>query len=415
MASHPLDPLTEDEFRRTAAGLSGATRTCADSFRFAGHRAARAAQGRGEGLAPRRRRARAPRSPCCGTARTTPTWEAVVDLDRRPVTSWTQVEGVTPNFTVDEYHEVDEAMRAHPDVIAALAARGITDMSLVLIEVWTYGKALMPPQYADRRLGWCDIWYRETPDGNPYAHPVSGLKLVVDMNTLRAARARGRPRPRASPTSHGEYAPGPWTGEHRDRPQAAAHHPARGHLASPSTAPSSRWQNWSMRLGFNYREGPVIYQVTYDDHGDGPRHRLPDVLRRDGGALPRRVVRPLPPDGVRHRRVGPGLHDHLARARLRLPRRDRLPRRGAARHRGRALHDHQRDLPPRGGQRRPLEARRRPHRRRGPADAPARGLLPRHGRQLRVPRLLALLPGRQHRVRGPRHRADGDHAVRARR
>ena len=23
-----------------------------------------------------------------------------------------------------------------------------------------------------------------------------------------------------------------------------------------------RWQNWSLRLGFNYREGPVIYQVA---------------------------------------------------------------------------------------------------------------------------------------------------------
>ena len=71
--------------------------------------------------------------------------------------------GVTPNFTVDEYHEVDEAMRAHPDVVAALADRGITDLSLVLIEVWTYGSALMPEQWRDRRLGWCDIWYRETP------------------------------------------------------------------------------------------------------------------------------------------------------------------------------------------------------------------------------------------------------------
>ena len=28
-----------------------------------------------------------------------------------------------------------------------------------------------------------------------------------------------------------------------------------------------RWQNWSFRLAFNYREGPVIHQVTYDDHG----------------------------------------------------------------------------------------------------------------------------------------------------
>ena len=35
--------------------------------------------------------------------------------------------------------------------------------------------------------------------------------------------------------------------------------------------------------------------------------------------------------------------------------------------------------------------------------------VPRHRRQLRVPRLLALLPGRQHRVRGARHRDHGHH------
>jgi len=28
-----------------------------------------------------------------------------------------------------------------------------------------------------------------------------------------------------------------------------------------------RWQNWSIRLGFNFREGPVIYQVAFDDQG----------------------------------------------------------------------------------------------------------------------------------------------------
>ena len=43
----------------------------------------------------------------------------------------------------------------------------------------------------------------------------------------------------------------------------------------------------------------------------------------------------------------------------------------------------------------------------GAARAPPGGLLPRHRRQLRVPRLLALLPGRQHRVRGARHRDHG--------
>ena len=50
---------------------------------------------------------------------------------------------------------------------------------------------------------------------------------------------------------------------------------------------------------------------------------------------------------------------------------------------------------------------------RGPPGPAARSLLPRHRRQLRIPRLLAVLPGRQHRVRGQGHRHHGHHAVAA--
>ena len=163
-----------------------------------------------------------------------------------------------------------------------------------------------------------------------------------------------------------------------------------------------------MRLGFGYREGLILHTVAYGGRLD----RAPHLVRRDGGALPRPDARPLAPHRLRHRRVGPRLHDDLARARLRLPRRDPLPRRRAARLGGRAADGQQRDLHPRGGQRGPLEARGRAGGRRGAPHAQARRVLPRHGGQLRVPRLLALLPGRQHRVRGARHRDHGDHAVR---
>ena len=54
-----------------------------------------------------------------------------------------------------------------PTSIAALAERGFTDMSLVLIDVWTYGKALMPEQHRHRRLGWCDLWARRDARGKP--------------------------------------------------------------------------------------------------------------------------------------------------------------------------------------------------------------------------------------------------------
>src|SRR3978361_1598971 len=71
------------------------------------------------------------------------TREAVVDLFAGVVASVVQIPGVTPNFTVDEWHECEEAMKAEPRVVAALAERGMNDLSLVVIDVWTYGKTLM--------------------------------------------------------------------------------------------------------------------------------------------------------------------------------------------------------------------------------------------------------------------------------
>ena len=263
MATHPLDPLDEHEFRHTAAILRR-DEELGESWRFAAI----------ELLEPDKAAVKAwrPGDPIPRTAfavlwnrADNQTWEGVVDLTGDRVVSWIEVAGVTPNFTVDEYHEVDDAMRAHPDVIAALAERGITDLSLVLIEVWTYGKALMPVKYRDRRLGWCDIWYRDTPDGNPYAHPVSGLKVVVDMNTLELLELENDHN-HGQPDVNAEYAPGPWTGELRtDLKPLEVTQPEGVSFTVDGT--ELKWQNWTMRLGFNHREGPVIYQVTYDDHG----------------------------------------------------------------------------------------------------------------------------------------------------
>ena len=68
------------------------------------------------------------------------------------------------------------------------------------------------------------------------------------------------------PAVDGEYVPGPWKGERRTDLKPL-------HITQPEGTSFTldgtelRWQNWSMRLGFNYREGPVIYQLGYDDHG----------------------------------------------------------------------------------------------------------------------------------------------------
>lgn len=266
--THPLTPLTEDEFRATAAilrrdqGLDG-------SWRFAGIELSEPAKPLVKSWRtgdPIERSAFA----VLWNRESNEAAEALVDLTGDAVTSWKIVPGATPNFTVDEWHDIDVAMKVHPDVIAALAERGVTDMSLVLFDAWTYAKALMPERFADRRLGWCDIWVRRTPNGNPYAHPVPGLKLIVDMNTGELLDIERGPDP-GMPDVKGEYVPAEWGGEQRTDITPLQVVQPDG-VSFTVEGEELRWQKWSMRVGFNYREGLTLHAVSYD--GRDVAHRM---------------------------------------------------------------------------------------------------------------------------------------------
>ena len=181
--------------------------------------------------------------------------------------SFAHVPGVTPNFTVDEWHDCDVAMKADPRVVAALAERGLTDLDLVCIDVWTYGYAVMPEQWRDKRLGWADIWVRSTPTGNPYANPVSGMKLIVDMNTMELLEIEYDSVIAPPAPVMGEYEPDLVPGQtlRTDIKPLEITQPDGPSFEVDGNV--VRWQNWEFRLAFNYREGPVIHQVKYDDHG----------------------------------------------------------------------------------------------------------------------------------------------------
>ena len=269
MASHPLDSLSAEEFRRTTAALRAggqltATRRFASITLDEPAKATVLAWREGHPIDRRSLSVLWDRSD-------NKTYEAVVELaelaaDGDTVVSFDHIPGVTPNFTPDEWHDCEVALKQEPRVVQALAERGITDLDLVLIDVWTYGHAVMPEQWRDRRLGWADVWVRSSPTGNPYANPVSGLKFIVDMNTMELLDIDRAPAVPPAPVM-GEYEPDLVPGQTlRDDIKPL-------NITQPD-GPSFeidgnviRWQNWSFRLAFNYREGPVIHQVSYDDHG----------------------------------------------------------------------------------------------------------------------------------------------------
>jgi primary-amine oxidase len=182
MTAHPLDPLSADEFRAATAILRR-EKGVAEGWRIASIELREPAKDVVRTWTTGDPLPREARVTCFDTAANA-AYKALVSLTDDAVLDWTPVPGEQPNITVDEWHEAHVALIAHPDVIASLAARGITDLDLVLIDTWAYGHSLIPEQFLGRRVGWSDVWVRETPDGNPYAHPVNGLHHVVDLNTM---------------------------------------------------------------------------------------------------------------------------------------------------------------------------------------------------------------------------------------
>jgi primary-amine oxidase len=139
MAAHLLDPLSPTEYQKTAAVLRR-DQDVTESWRFASIELKEPAKIDVKAWHPGDAVARRSFSMLWNTE-TNQTYEAVVDLIADSVKSWTDIPDVCPNFTIDEYHDVDHALHEHEGVLAALRERGITDPSLVLFDVWTYGKA----------------------------------------------------------------------------------------------------------------------------------------------------------------------------------------------------------------------------------------------------------------------------------
>ena len=272
VVTHPLDPLTAEEIRKAAA-IVRRDRGVGDGWRFASIELKEP----GKADLPDLESGRLTRREVlvvCWHRGDGQAYRAVVSLTGDTVTAWQHLPGQQPNMTVDEWHECDEMLRAHPDVIAALGRRGITDMSRVLADMWAYGAALVPERYAGRRIGWCDVWHRGSERGNPYAYHVTGLHPVVDLNTMELLELEDGYEGGADPDVMGEYLPDLLPMRLREVAPLSVTQPDGVGFTLDGTLLS--WQNWRLRLGFNHREGLVLHQVAFND-GDRLRpvaHRL---------------------------------------------------------------------------------------------------------------------------------------------
>jgi primary-amine oxidase len=169
-----------------------------------------------------------------------------------------------PTLSMDEQVECEQAVLASGTFRAALQRHyGITDTSLVMVDIWSagnYGSAEDSSQRLTRPL----CFLRSDRTDNGYARPIEGIRPVVDLNTMEVIRVE----------EFGEWPlppqPGNYAGDRLSNYRTDIKPLEITQSAGPSFTLEGRrlqWQNWSLVIGFNAREGLTIHDVRYSDHG----------------------------------------------------------------------------------------------------------------------------------------------------
>ena len=194
-------------------------------------------------------------------------YEAIVSLSRQALRDWKHIPDAQPPIALDEFFDCELAVKANPDFQAAALKRGITDMSLVMVDPWSAGCYGNEPETdRGRRLSRALCWVKDSPTDNGYAHPIEGVIAVVDLNRMEVLRIEDHgvvPVPPDAGNYASEFVESRFRRDIKPieitQPQGASF-AVEGHEIC--------WQKWRMRIGFTPREGLVLYTVGYEDQGE---------------------------------------------------------------------------------------------------------------------------------------------------
>jgi primary-amine oxidase len=199
------------------------------------------------------------------------TYEALVSLSEGRVLDLERMDGVQAPVTFEEFMATEDVVRADPRWQAAMAKRGVTDFQLCMLDPWAASHTEPADDPSLRRIVRPLTWVRSKPGDHGYARPVEGLIVVVDLDEMAVVEVVDHGVVPLPPLA-GNYTPElmveegniPAFTKLRDdvkpieitQPEGASF-TVDGHHVS--------WLKWSVRIGFNAREGLVLHDVAYQD------------------------------------------------------------------------------------------------------------------------------------------------------
>ncbi len=189
------------------------------------------------------------------------TYEGVVDLTSKTLSSWKEIPSVQPAIVASEYQLATEAFKSDPRWQIAMQKRGITDFNQVKISCWAPGILSKQEEATGNRL--CrGLFYYKGEHWNSYGSPIEGILATVNLNTGKIS-------------SFVDRGIVPFSKENWNYDVKSL-----GKLLSPLKAlkilqPNGAsfqikgneisWQGWQFRYVMHPRSGLVLYQVTHSD------------------------------------------------------------------------------------------------------------------------------------------------------
>src|ERR1700677_4032362 len=271
---HPISPATADEYL-TGRKIMADAGLLSDPVRFAYYGLEEPPKQDVLGGAPADRRLRAYLLNLDSGEST----DVLVSLTQASVISAraldTAAEGQLPIID-SEYHLVEEIVAADPDWEAALARRGLTDMSKIRVAPITAGAFRAPAEDDARRMVRVLAFLQADEHNLAWAHPVDGVTAHVDLiakTVLRVTDEFSLPVPAES----GDYDDPAVRGPERTglRPIEITQ-PEGPSFSLDGTL--LRWQGWSLRVGFDLREGLTLHQIELAGRPVIYRASIPEMV-----------------------------------------------------------------------------------------------------------------------------------------
>ncbi|KAK1755512.1 copper amine oxidase [Echria macrotheca] len=196
-------------------------------------------------------------------------YDGLVDIADAKIVGWKLLDGEQPIITMEELQLVEHIVRKDPAVIEQCRISGIPaeDMHKVYCDPWTIG-------YDERfgstaRLQQALMYYRPDVDVCQYQYPLDFCPIydadkqqiiAIDIPKIR------RPLSTVPPIDYHPEAVELRGGYRTDIKPLNITQPEG--VSFTVKGREVEWQNWKFHIGFNYREGIVLNNITFNDHGD---------------------------------------------------------------------------------------------------------------------------------------------------